>query len=164
MSKKEIRNVRTGPEKYVRRVRCIFMIAAVAVFFALMILLALAVGLSGTPRIVYGCSAGALLLLFLVGYGSYEMGVSMGTVLSVEITEQVVHLTTRRKVFTYDVKRGCVGVKRTHNRFVCTFETQNSRDKFSFYTHAPLSAYGDSQFSEEDIRAFCPRYDELLEL
>ncbi len=163
MSKKELKNVRTGPQKFVRFFKIGFRIFAVADLLALMVTLALAVGLKGTDRVVNGCLAGVFAAAFFAAYGYYALSVSMGTVLSADVTDKVVYLTTNRKVFTYDVRRGCVGVKAGRNRYVCTFETQNSRDKFIFYTRAPFSSYSDSQFSEQDIRRFCPRFDEWME-
>ena len=161
MKKKEIRNARTGPMKFVRLMKKLFILASCVLWPALMVLVALAIGLEGAPRVVYGIAAGIVLILFFVIYGFYAMHVSMGTVLAVDTTDKVVHLTTKRSVFTYDVHRGCVAVVAKHRRFVCTFETQNSRDKFVFYTRAPFSKYSDSQFTEADIRRFYPAFDDL---
>lgn len=156
--KKNARNLRSGPVKYVARMKQIFIILSVLILPASMVICALAFNTKGIPQIVYACATAGLLLFFFVMYGFYAMRVSMGTVLGIETTDLVVHLTTKRKVFTYDVKSGCVAVKVKKNRFICTFETQDSRDKFIFYRHAPLSRYSDGQFTEEDVERFCPAF------
>ena len=85
----------------------------------------------------------------------------LGTVLGIETTDKVVHLHTARKTYTYDVNMGCVSVREYSNRFVAVFETQDSRDSFTFYKRAPFSSFSDGQFSSDDIArfsAFRPEY------
>lgn len=149
---------RSGSVKYVRTVKIMLIVFTVAVFPTLMVLTALACNIGGTPRAVYSVIVAALAVVWFTVYGFYAMRVSMGTVTGLETTDKVVHLHTKRKTFTYDVKAGCVAVKVKGNRYLCTFETQDSRDKFIFYRHAPFSKYTDGQFSEEDICAFCPAF------
>ncbi len=99
-------------------------------------------------------------VLFFVVYGFYTLRVSLGTVIAYETTEQVVHLKTRRRTFTYDVKRGCVAMAVKGNRYIGTFQTQDSRDKFVFYRRAPFSKISDAQFTADDIASFFPRFAE----
>lgn len=145
---------RSGPEKFVKIFKWGFFALSAVLLPTLMVLLALAWNTEGVPQIVYSVSAAVAALLFFVLYGFYALHVSMGTVIGLEVTDKVVHLHTKRKVFTYDVFRGCVGVVEKGNRFICTFETQDSRDKFIFYKHAPFTRYSDEQFTAEDIRMF----------
>ena len=161
MKKEKKRNIRTGPDKFVRFTSRLFIVLSIIVLPALMIIFALAVNLPGTARIVYAVSGVTTAIVYFVIYGFYAMTVSMGTVIGIEYTDMVVHLTTKRKVFTYDVKMGCVNVKRKGKRFICTFRAQNTQDKFVFWTKAPFTRYSDEQFTENDIRAFYPRFDEL---
>ena len=58
---------------------------------------------------------------------------------------------------------GCVGVREYKNRFVAVFETQDSRDSFIFYKHAPLSSYADGQFTLSDIARFASGSPEVSE-
>lgn len=161
MKKEKKRNIRTGPERFVRITSRLFIALSAIVLPALMIIFALAVNLSGTGRIIYAVVGVVMAIVYFVIYGFYAMTVSMGTVIGIEYTEMVVHLTTKRKVFTYDVKMGCVNVKRKGKRYICTFRAQNAQDKFVFWTKAPFTRFSDEQFTENDIRTFYPRFDEL---
>lgn len=154
---------RSGPNKFVKRATKLFIALSVVALPALMVILALAVNTRGAPQVIYSVSGAGIALIYFVIYGLYAMKVSMGTVICLETTNQVVHLTTKRKVFTYDVKMGCVRVRKKGAKYLCTFRTQDSEDTFIFWTHAPFSKYIDEQFQEEDIRKFCPKYDEMIE-
>lgn len=158
MSRQTARRYRSGAEKYVRTVKYLLVALSVALFPVLMVLTAVACNVTGLPRVVYSVVVAVAAAAWAVVYGAYCMRVSMGTVLGLETTEKVVHLYTKRKTFTYDVKMGCVAVEVKKNRFICTFETQDSRDKFIFYRHAPFSKYSDGQFTEEDVCSFCPAF------
>lgn len=147
----------SGPLRYVKIMKKAFRIFAVFAIPAFMVFLVFA--LSGAAAFwiitpVFG-------VLFFVVYGLYAMRVSMGVVIGMELTDRVVHLKTNRKVFTYDVHRGCVAVKICGNRYICRFRTQDSSDSFIFYRRAPFSKFSDTQFSEADIRAFFPRFDQV---
>ena len=160
MKKEGRKGAKRGPEKYVSVVKIALIVLSIAVFPVIMVLTAVAFHLEDTlPRVVYSIVIAVLALGWLVAYGFYAMRVSMGTVLGVETNEKVVYLHTKRKIFTYDVKMGCVAVKVKGNRYICTFETQDSRDKFTFYRHAPFSKYSDEQFTDEDISSFCPAFE-----
>ncbi len=99
-------------------------------------------------------------VVYLTVYAFYALRISMGTVYGTEITDKVVHLQTKRKVFTYDVKSGCVGVKVKKSKFIATFQTQDSRDKFVFPRRFVFFGNGEEQFSEDEIRSFYPDLDE----
>ena len=58
---------------------------------------------------------------------------------------------------------GCVGVREYKNRCVAVFGTQDSRDSFIFYKHAPLSSYSDGQFTLSDIARFASGSPEASE-
>lgn len=162
MKKKDMRGVRTGPAKFVGRMKTLFLLFSAVALPAMMIILVFAINGSPAGKIVFGCAGGALALGYLVAYGFFAMRVTMGTAVALSTTDKVVYVTTDRKVFTYDVEMGCVAVKEKRNRYICTFRTQDSQDSFCFYRRAPLSGYADGQFSEADIRSFCPAFDEMV--
>ena len=56
---------------------------------------------------------GASLVALFAVYGWYQISFSMGTVIRMEVTEEVVYIYTNRKTFTYDAVGGCIGVKET---------------------------------------------------
>ena len=45
-------------------------------------------------------------IAYLAVYAVYALRVSMGTVIGLEVTNDVVHVKTKRAVYTYDVKSG----------------------------------------------------------
>ena len=98
----------------------------------------------------------AVAIGYIVFYAFYAMNVSMGTVIGFEATDLVVHLTTKRRTYTYDVKRGCVGIRTTKRKFIATFETQDSRDTFSFYRRTPFTKSYEEQFTPDEIAVFYP--------
>lgn len=108
-----------------------------------------------------GCIVGAAVLGvgYIAVYAAYAMQISMGTVLGVELTDKVIHVKTRRKIFTYDARRGCVAVKVKHSHFIATFQTQDSRDSFVFFRRLPLSRTKAEQFTIEEMRTICPAFD-----
>ena len=89
------------------------------------------------------------------------MHVSMGTVIALEVTEQSVHLTTKRKIFTYDTQGGCIDVKAKNGRYVATFRGHGSEDRFIFYTHVPFTKRYEEAFVKADLRAFYPLIDSV---
>lgn len=144
--------MKSGAEKYVAIMKRLFVAFSVVLFLAMAVFLMFAYyGFLGCILVT-----AALALLWIVVYGFYAMRVSMGTVIGMSVTEKMLYLVTKRKVFTYDAAEGCIGMVRKGNRFIGTFETQDSRDKFIFYRRAPFSKYSDGQFTEEELRAFCP--------
>lgn len=162
MKQKPVQDIRSGSAKYVKIMGILISAVGIVILPALMITLVFAVQAEGSERVIFAFSGAAMAIGFLVLYGLFSLNVWMGTVIGLRTTDQVVYLTTKRRVFTYDVRMGCVAVVKKGKRFVCTFETQNSRDKFIFFLHAPFSKYSDRQFTEEDIRSFCPNFDEVL--
>ena len=54
----------------------------------------------------------AVLIVYLAVYAWYALHVSMGTVIGLEVTSEVIHVKTKRGTYTYDVKTGCAGVPR----------------------------------------------------
>ena len=142
--------------RFVKIVKRIFLAFSVVAIAAEMILLVFAfMGYLGC--IIAACAVG---VGYIAIYAVYALRTSMGTVLGMEVTDKVVHVKTKRRIFTYDVKRGCVGVKVRKNRFVATFETQDSRDSFTFYRRVLFSPHGGEQFTADEIRMFYPDLDE----
>ena len=84
------------------------------------------------------------------------MRVSMGTVTEIAFGEKVVYVKTLRKIYTYSLNGGCVEVKVLSDRFIATFETQDSRDSYIFYRKVPFSSGRDEQFTMAEIAAFYP--------
>lgn len=149
--------IKEGVRRYVQIMKKLFLIFSFIAIPAFMVCLVFA--FSGFPVFVY--IAPAVGLVYLVVYGCYAMCVSMGTVIGIEITDKILHIKTKRKTFSYDVHSGCVGMKVTDRKFVGTFETQTSRDKFTFYRRVLFSRYSDEQFTVDEIRLFFPRIDEM---
>lgn len=144
-----------GAVKYVRRMKKIFILFSIVVLPTLMTLLVFAFNGTALGKPIFFTASAVVLIGYFVAYGFYTMRVTLGTVLGIETTNEVVHLHTSRKTYTYDVNMGCVGIKEHKNRYVAVFRTHDSRDSFIFYKHAPLSSYADGQFSERDISRFC---------
>ncbi len=138
--------------KYVsimKRLLVVFNVIAVPAFMVLLVF-----AFSFSPYYAFGAAAVAVSIL--VVYGFYAMRVSMGVVLEAEVTPEVIHLKTKRKTFTYDAQRGCVAVKTYKNRYVGTFRTQDSEDKFTFYRYAPFTGYREEVFTEAEMREIFP--------
>ncbi len=104
--------------------------------------------------------APVLIVVHLAVYAFYALRITMGLALAVEVTPEVVHVKTKRRTYTYDAQKGCIAVKTYKNKFVCTFATQDSVDKFVFLRRAPFSKYYEEQFTAEEIAAFYPGYRE----
>ena len=98
----------------------------------------------------------ALLILWVTVYALYALRVSMGTVIGIEVTKEVVHLKTKRKTYTYDRERGCEKLEVRGNKFVGTFVAEGARDKFMFYRRVLFTKYQDEQFTAEELSAFYP--------
>ena len=131
--------------RFVKIVKRLFLIFSVFAIAAEMVLLVFAfMGYLGC--IIGACALG---VGYIVVYAVYALRLSMGAALGIDVTDKVVHVKTKRKIFTYDVKRGCVGVKVKRNKFVATFETQDSRDSFTFYRRVWFSPHGAEQFTAD---------------
>ena len=148
--------MKEGVLKFVKIIKRLFIIFSIVVLFAFMISAVFAFN----KVLAFYFIAPGLLLLWLVVYGLYAMRVSMGTVIGVEVTSEVVHLKTKRKTYTYDRERGCEKIKVKGNKFIGTFSTQQSRDTFIFYRRVPFSKYHEEQFTKEDIARFFPQIEE----
>ena len=148
--------IKQAIKKYVDILKILFIVFSVVVIPSFMVCLVYA--FSGA--LAFCIIAPVLGVVYLVVYAFYALRVSMGTVIGTEITDQVVHLKTKRKIFTYDVHMGCVGVKIKKNKFIATFQTQDSRDKFVFLRRFAVFGNGAEQFTVEDIRAFYSAIDE----
>ncbi|MDE7295654.1 MAG: hypothetical protein K2N84_00120 [Clostridia bacterium] len=148
--------IKQAIKKYVDILKRLFVAFSVVVIPSFMVCLVYAF----TGALAFCIIAPALGIVYLVVYAFYALKISMGTVIGTEITDKVVHLKTKRKTFTYDVRRGCVDVKVKKNKFIATFQTQDSRDKFVFLRRFAVFGSGAEQFTVEDIRAFYPALDE----
>ncbi len=148
--------VKQGVEKYVNTVKKLFTVFACLAIPAFMVCLVFA--FAGVKA--FWAIAPAVGILFLVVYSLYALRVSMGTVTGIEVTDTVVHLKTKRKIFTYDRIGGCASVKTYKNKFVCVFRTEDSQDKFVFLRRAPFSRYYEEQFLPDEVRLFYPDLDE----
>lgn len=149
--------MKEGILKYVNIVKKLYIAFSVVVLTAFMVSAVFAFN-----RIfAFYFIAPALLLSWLVVYGLYAMRVSMGTVIGIEVTNEVVHLKTKRKTYTYDVAAGCEGIKIKRNKFVGTFANDASRDKFLFYRRVLFSKYREEQFTVEDIAKFYPQIERM---
>lgn len=148
---------KAGVVKYVRTMKKLFILFSVVAIPAIMVSLVFAFSRYAAFYFI----APALIILYLVVYGFYAMHVSMGAVLEVQVTKEVVHIRTKRKTFTYDAQNGCVDMKVYKNKFVGTFRAQNSQDKFTFYRRVLFSKYSEEQFTEGDIARFYPRIEEI---
>lgn len=146
--------MKDGVEKYVKIVRQLFIIFNVIAIPAFMICLVFAF----SRFMAFYFIAPAVGILYFTIYGLYTMRVSLGVVIGVEVTEQVIHLKTPRRTFTYDARMGCVAMRVYKNKFVGTFETQDSRDKFIFYRHPPLISYSAEQFTAAEIERIYPDF------
>lgn len=142
--------------KFVKIVKRAFLVFSVFAIAAEMVFLVFAF------MKVLGCIIAACVLGvgYFVVYGFYAIRVSMGTALGIDVTDKVVHVKTKRKTWTYDVNRGCVGVKVKRNKFIATFQTQDSRDSFIFYQRVWFSPRGAEQFTADEIKMFYPALDE----
>lgn len=150
---------KAGIVKYVGIVGKLFILFSCIAIPAFMVSLVFAFGGYLAACIVAPC----LGVFYLTVYGFYAMNVSMGTAIGVEITDRVIHIKTKRKTFTYDARMGCVRVKTYRNKFVASFQTSDSRDKFIFYRRVLFSKYYEEQFTLGEMRKIFPgvkEYDE----
>ena len=154
---------KSGSVKYTAVMKKLFIAFSVVMIPVIMLLLLFGVNGTDIGMPIFLSAAAVALVLYFIVYGYYTMRVTLGTVLGVETTNEVVHLHTARKTYTYDVHMGCVQLKEHKNRFVAVFETQDSRDSFVFFKHAPFSAFSDAQFTAEDISRFCAHRPEQAE-
>lgn len=148
--------MKEGIVRYVAFVKNLFVAFSAVVLPAIMVCLVFAFSRAAAFYII----TPALAVLYFVAYGFYALNVSMGTVTGMQILGDTVTLVTGRKSFSYDAESGCVEVKTYPRKFVATFETENSRDKFIFYRRAPFSKNYQEQFTLAEIRRLYPAAQE----
>lgn len=140
--------------RYVKAMKKLFIAFSAITLPAIMILMVFAFNeVEGTLFIWITL---AVAILYFVVYGIYSMRVSMGTVTEVAYGERVVYIKTPRKIYTYSLNGGCVDVKVYADKFVATFETQDSRDSYILYRKVPFSSMREEQFTVEEIARFYP--------
>lgn len=144
-------------EKYVGIMKRLFLLFSAVTLPALMVCFVFAL----LKYAAFWIISPVLAVLWFTVYGLYAMHVSMGTVLGMEITDKVIHLRTKRRTYTYDARSGCVAVKATKRKFVATFETQDSRDKFVFYRRVLFAKSFEEQFTPSEIALFYPAVEEM---
>lgn len=148
--------IKSGVEKYVGVCKRLFTVFACVTVPLFMVCLVFA-----CARYLAFCFiAPAVGIAMVVVYALYASRISLGTVIGYETTDRVVHLKTKRKIFTYDAEGGCVSVKTYRNKFVAVFRTQDSQDQFIFPRRVPFSKYYEEQFTAEDVCTFYPAYSE----
>ena len=147
---------KTDIVRFVKIAKRLFLIFSVFALAAEMVFLVFAF-MKIIGCIILACVLG---VGYIIVYGFYALRISMGTVTGIDVTDKVVHVKTKRKTWTYDVKRGCVGVKVKRNKFIATFQTQDSRDSFVFYRRVWFSPHGAEQFTADEIKLFYPALDE----
>lgn len=155
--------MKEGIVRYVKIMKKIFRIFSLVAIPALMVFLVLAINAEkGVQKTTFICLAAGTAFLWFFAYGYYTLQISLGTVTEVSCTDKVVYLKTARKTYTYDLENGCVDMKARKNKFVGTFETQDSRDKFIFYRRVLFSRFREEQFTANDLRPFYPLIDGLI--
>lgn len=151
--------MKEGIVRYVKICKKIFQIFSLVAIPALMVFLVFALNAEGMAKTLFICLAAGTAALWFIAYGFYAMRISLGAVTEVSYNDKVVYLKTPRKTYTYDVLESCVDMKVYKNKFVGTFETQNSRDKFIFYRKTLFSRLGEGCFTANDLRPFYPLID-----
>lgn len=108
-------NEKEGIVRYVRTVRKLliaFSAVAVPLFF---VCLTFAIARYAAFWII----TPVLGVLYFTLYGVYVMRVSLGTVLGVQLTEELIYVKTLRKTFAYDRREGCVSVTKKGKKICC---------------------------------------------
>ena len=149
--------MKEGIQKFVKIIKRLFIVYSIVVLFATMVC-----GVFAFNKVfAFYFVTPVLIVAWLVVYGLYAMRVSMGTVIGIEVTNEVVHLKTKRKTYTYDREHGCEKIKIKGNKFIGTFSTQKSRDSFIFYRRVLFTSYHEEQFTVEDIARFYPKIEDM---
>ena len=148
-------NEKEGIVRYVRTVRKLliaFSAVAVPLFF---VCLTFAIARYAAFWIV----TPVLGVLYFTVYGVYVMRVSLGTVLGIQLTEELIYVKTLRKTFAYDRREGCVSVTKKGKKYVATFRTQDAQDSFLFYSRVLFSPYCEEQFTAEEMSMIYPAFN-----
>lgn len=148
-------NEKEGIVRYVRIIKKLFALFSVVMIPLFFVSLTFAIMRYAAFWIITPVLGAA----YFVVYGFYAMRVTLGTVIGVERTPELIYVKTVRKTFTYDAKSGCVAVKRKGKKFVATFRTQDAQDSFLFYNRVPFTPYHEKQFTEEEMALICPQID-----
>ncbi len=146
--------MKTPIVRYLKFVKNIVTFLCVALGIAIFISL----GFAFSGYIGFMIIAPALMVVFLVIYGIYAVKFSLDLVLAVECGSKTLVITTKRKSFTFGLD-ACTDVKETDRKYVCTFRTETSEDKFTFLKRAPFMKPYETCFTEEDIRTFYPDFE-----
>ena len=149
--------MKEGILRYVKIIKRLYVAFCIVMGIALMVSMVFAFN----KVFAFYFIAPVLAVVWLTVYGLYALRVSMGTVIGIEVTNEVVHLKTKRKTYTYDRERGCENIKVKGNKFVGTFANNKTRDKFIFYRRVLFSKYQDEQFTAADIARFYPKIEEM---
>lgn len=136
--------------KFVKKV-----VAVVCVLLAAAIFVSIGFAFSG--YIGFMIVTPVLMAAFLTVYGIYAVKFSLNLVLGVEYGKQTLTIRTKRKAFSYGFG-ACEDVKEKENKYVCTFGTQDSVDKFTFLKRVPFMKPYETCFTEEDIERFAPAF------
>lgn len=148
-------NEKEGIVRYVRTVRKLFIALSVVVIPLFFVCLTFAIARYAAFWII----TPVLGIAYFVLYGVYVMRVSLGTVIGVQLTQEVIHVRTLRKTYTYDRQAGCVSVKKKGKKFVATFRTQDSEDSFLFYNRVLFSPYHEEQFTADEMSLIYPAFN-----
>ncbi len=148
-------NEKEGVVRYVRTVRKLFLAFSIIVIPLFFVCVTFAIARYAAFWII----TPVLGIAYFTVYGVYVMRVSLGTVIGVQLTQEVIHVRTLRKTYTYDRQSGCVSVKRKGKKFVATFRTQDSEDKFLFYNRVLFSPYREEQFTAEEMSFIYPAFN-----
>ncbi len=142
--------------RYVKLIRNI--VTVVCALLAIFSLIALVYAFQGYMGYIILAPVG--IVLFIAVYAVYASKISLDTVLGIEVAKNTVHIITKRKTFTYDLQSGCTEVKESDKKYVCTFVTQDSEDKFTFYKTVPFKKPYEVCFEDRDIGVFFSEYAE----
>lgn len=140
--------------RYVKFVKKVVAVVCVVLAIAAFV----SVGFAFSGVIGFMILAPVFMIAFLAVYGVYAVKFSLDIVLGVEYGKKTVELRTKRKTFTFGLD-ACESVKETEKKYVCTFCTADSEDKFTFLKRVPLMKPYEVCFTEEDIRKFKPDFE-----
>ncbi len=145
--------VKPGVERFIKIVKRIFI--GVSCVWIPGVMVCLVYAFEGA--MAFWIISPAVIIAYLAMYIFYALHYSMSAVIGYELTPEVIHIKTKRKTYTYDRENGCIGAEAHKNKYVCTFATQDSVDKYIFYLRVPFSKAYEEQFTEEEILKIYPK-------